>query len=205
MMLDAFAIKGEPDRTFGMMRELWQSGYDPGTDTFLATYAETSVGMNLTPVLSVTLPLDRDALGLALAEEYQERGDLAAAVDVVEQVTPSTFAAVSLAELYAQQGRWDAIVALTESVGNEDDFATFLLIQRGVAFREQGYYSASRESFKMALAPRSRTAELRHIALIERSRTYAVEGKRAMARKDLERVLAEDSNRPGIRELIDAL
>lgn len=205
MVLDAFATKGDPERVYAMLTELWVSGYDPGADEFLSTYAQTSVGMSLTPVLDVTLPLDRDALGLALAEEHQERGRLSEATDVVERVTPSTHAAVSLAELYSQQGRWDDVVALTDGVANDDDFATYLLIQRGVAFRQIGYYAASRESFKLALAPRTRMTELRHLALIERSATYAAEGKRAMARKDLERVIAEDSTRPGIRELIDAL
>lgn len=205
MVLDAFAIRDEPDRVYPMLEELWRSGYDPATDTFLATYAQTKVSLSLTPVLSVTLPLDRDALGLALAEEHQERGHLGSAIDVVEQVTPSTYAAVSLAELYSQQGRWDDVISLTEGIANEDDLSTLLLIQRGVAFREQRYHVASRESLKLALAPRSRTTELRHLALIERAATYVAQGKRAMARKDLERVLAEDSTRAGVRELIDDL
>jgi lipoprotein NlpI len=36
--------------------------------------------------------------------------------------------------------------------------------------------------------------------LIERGQTYIAEGKRALGRKDFEKVLAEDSNYPGPRE-----
>lgn len=43
---------------------------------------------------------------------------------------------------------------------------------------------------------------IRHRALLERARTYLAENKRAMARKDLERIMAEDSNYEGLRELL---
>jgi tetratricopeptide (TPR) repeat protein len=150
--------------------------------------------------IEVALPLDRDYIGLMLAELLQETGNLPAAVDVVEQLEPSTVTAVSLAELYAQQGRWEDVVDLSEGLTNEDEASTFLLIQRGIAFREQGYPDVARESFKEALRIRSRPAELRHRALVERALTYLDDGKRSLAKKDLEKVLAENSNYPGLRE-----
>ena len=36
------------------------------------------------------------------------------AIDVVEQLEPRTYSAVSLAELYAHTSRWDDVIALTE-------------------------------------------------------------------------------------------
>ena len=42
------------------------------------------------------------ALLRRLAELKQDHDDLAGAIDVVEQLEPTTYAAVSLAELYAQ-------------------------------------------------------------------------------------------------------
>ena len=41
---------------------------------------------------------------------------------------------------------------------------------------------------RSALGPRSRPAELRRLALVERGETFLAEGKKAMARKDFERV-----------------
>lgn len=41
---------------------------------------------------------------------------------------------------------------------------------------------------------------MRHRALLGRARRYEAEGKRAMAHKDLERILAEDSSYSGRSE-----
>ncbi len=209
MLLEALSRSTGPDGDHlaeQMLSELWGGGYDPATDEFLHTYApESSTEIRLTPVLTAHLPLSRDAIGLALAELLQDLGDLAGAIEVVEAVTPSTVAAVSLAELYAQAGRWNDIVHLTDGDTNSDDFSTYLLIQRGVAFRQLGFHDASRESLRAALAPRSRTPALRHLALSERALTYLAEGKKSMARRDLERILADDSDYPGVRETLAEL
>ena len=101
-----------------------------------------------------------------LAEVHQAAGNLPAAVDAVEQLTPSTVAAVSLAELYSCQRRWDDVVALTDGISNVDEAATFLLIQRAIALRELAFLDAARDAFKEALRIRSRPAALRHRALI---------------------------------------
>lgn len=50
-----------------------------------------------------------------------------------------------------EQERWADIVDLTNGLTNEDVAATFLLIQRGTALREQGYFEAAREALKEAL------------------------------------------------------
>lgn len=113
--------------------------------------------------------------------------------------TPSTISAVSLAELYIAQSRWDDVVELTNGLTNDDEAAVFLLVQRAIALRESGRPGAAREALKEALRIRSRPAGLRHLALIERAYTYMVERKPAMARKDLEKVLADDATYPGLQ------
>lgn len=129
---------------------------------------------------------EHPGVGLGLAKLHQEVGDLGAAIDVVEQLEPTTFAALSLAELYSQADRHQEVVELTEGISNEDDVTALLCVFRGVAFRETDYFGAARESFKEALKSKKRAPVVRHRALLERSRTYEAEGKRAMARKDLE-------------------
>ena len=56
-----------------------------------------------------------------------------------------------------------------------------------------------------ALRSRARAAPIRHLALAERAQNYLAQGKKAMARKDLERILAEDSNYPNVREQLAKL
>jgi Protein of unknown function (DUF4236) len=185
---------------------LWSSGYDPAGDPFLNRYMpDLTIVLGLTPEITAALPADRDALGLLLAELRQATGDIAQAIDCAESLTPSSPAAVSLAELYASQNRWNDIVELTNGLENDDDLLTYLLIQRGVAFRELRMFDAARESFKKALAARSRPATLRHLGLVERGQCYLAEGKRTMARKDFQKVLAENANYPGLADHLAAV
>jgi len=194
------------DRARELVAWVFAQGFDPAHDPFCARYLPyAGISVGVADGVTATLPLDRDTLGLSLAELYQQAGDCEAAVAVVEQLTPSTIAAVSLAELYAELERWDDVVDLTEGLTNDDEASTYLLIQRGVALREKGLHDAAREAFKEALRVRSRPAELRHKALVERSSTYNAQGKTSMARKDLERVYGENSQYPGLRELLCAL
>lgn len=193
-------------RVQALLGWLWASPYDPAADTFLTRYLPAaSLTLEVAPGIAVELPLTRDTMGLALAEAHQVAGDLKAASDVVEQVTPSTVAAVSLAELYIEQDRWDEVITMTDGLTNEDEAAMFLLVQRAAALRQTGAPGAAREALKEALRVRSRPAGLRHRALIERAYTYLAENKKAMARKDLEKVLAENSTYPGLAEAMAEL
>jgi tetratricopeptide (TPR) repeat protein len=124
---------------------------------------------------------------------------------VVEQLEPTTYSAVSLAELYALTERWDDVIELTEGIKNEDDASALLCVFRGQAFRQQGFHDAAHEALKEALRSRSREAPIRHMALAERATNYEAQGKNGMARKDLERILAEDSDYGSIRENLATL
>lgn len=76
-------------------------------------------------------------------------------------------------------------------------------MKRGSA--TQGFHDAAHEALKEALRSRSRAAPIRHFALSERAENYLAQGKKAMARKDLERILAEDSDYEGVRETLAEL
>jgi predicted negative regulator of RcsB-dependent stress response len=193
----------DSSRARALLGWLFNTGYDPATDSFVTRYlGAPAVSIPIATGIVAVMAWDRQAIGLLLAELEQEAGERATAINVVEQLEPTTVAAVSLAELYAEEGRWADIVDLTNGLTNEDEASTFLLIQRGTALREKGYFEAAREALKEALRIRSRPAELRHLALVARGHTYLAEGKKAMARKDYERVLAEDANYPGLQDML---
>lgn len=80
-----------------------------------------------------------------------------------------------------------------------------LCVFRGQAFRQQGYHDAAHEALKEALRSRSRAAPIRHLALHQQAQNYVAQGKKSMARKDLERILAEDSGYDGLREQLAEL
>lgn len=194
---------GDSERALEVCRWAWANGGELDDHPFTRKYLGSSeVTVTVARGVSATLPISRDALGLALAELEQSAGNLEAAVAVVEQLDPSPVAAVSLCELYGAQGQHDAVVDVTNGLRNEDDPTALLLALRGVALRELGHLTAAREAFKEALKSKSRDAAIRHFALVGRARTYLAENKRSMAKKDLERVLGEDASYPGVQELL---
>jgi tetratricopeptide (TPR) repeat protein len=198
-------VDGGSEEAERLLDTAFATGQDPAEDRFVSGYLVTRVKLSIATEVTAELPVGRDAVGLALAELKQRKGDLTGAIDVVEQLEPSTYAAVSLAELYAQAGRWEDIVDLTEGVQNEDDSSALLCVFRGEAFRHQGYHDAAHEVLKLALRARSRAPEIRHLALAERAENFLAQGKKAQARKDLERILAGDSTYEGVREQLERL
>jgi tetratricopeptide (TPR) repeat protein len=193
-------LTSEPNEAEQLLSEAFATGKDPAGDKFVASYLLTRLELSLAQGVTAELPVNRDAVGLALAELKQDHGDLEGAIDVVEQLEPTTYSAVSLAELYAQTERWDDVIELTEGMKNEDDASALLCVFRGQAFRHQGFHDAAHEALKEALRSRSREGPIRHKALAERAQNYLTQGKKGMARKDLERILAEDSDYPNVRE-----
>jgi len=80
-----------------------------------------------------------------------------------------------------------------------------LIILRGIAFREKGMNDAALECLKRALAKKDRSEGLLHRALFERAEIYVRLGKKAMAIKDLEKILVDDSNYPQVTEKLATL
>lgn len=205
--LGAFMIaSANPEEAERMLEAVFVSGNDPQRNTFAENYLPaTQVHVEIARGVSALLPLSRDAVGLLLAEIKQEKGLLGEAISVVERLDANTYTAVSLVELYSQAQRYVDVVELTENIRNEDDATALLCVFRGEALHEQGFSDAALTAFKEALKSKSRAKEIRHLALSERARTYEAIGKNAMARKDLERILAEDSTYEGLRDRIAAL
>jgi len=193
-------LTSEPTEAEQLLSEAFATGKDPAEDRFVSSYLFTRLELSIAQGVTAVLPVNRDAVGLALAELKQDHGDIDGAIDVVEQLEPTTYTAVSLAELYAQTERWDDVIELTEGMKNEDDASALLCVFRGQAFRQQGFHDAAHEALKESLRSRSREAPIRHLALAERAQNYLAQGKKGMARKDLERILAEDSDYPNVRE-----
>jgi tetratricopeptide (TPR) repeat protein len=192
---------GETSRALEVCRWAWSAAGDVGEHPFVRKYiGRTTVTIAVASGVEAPIPFGRDALGLALAELEQDAGNVDEAIAVVEALDPSAVAAVSLCELYLEAGRNGDVVDLTNGMANTDDSSALLVTFRAIALREQGHYVAAREAFKEALKSKSRDSAIRHKALVERAETYVKENRLAMARKDLERVLAEDATVPGVRE-----
>jgi hypothetical protein len=55
----------------------------PAEDNFISTYLHTRLELSIAEGITAELPVNRDAVGLALAELKQDEGDLDGAIDVV--------------------------------------------------------------------------------------------------------------------------
>lgn len=206
-VLDGLTHREQADlpRSVELLRWAWQYAGDVENNEFVRKYlSASSVSVPITEGVQATLPISRDAVGLALAETEQTLGNLEAAIGVVESMDPSAIAAVSLCELYLESGRYDDVIDVTNGTKNDDDPTALLVTFRGIAFREQELLSESLEALKEALKSSKRAPGIRHRALIERAGTYLLLGKKAQARKDLEKVLAEDAHYEGIRGLLSS-
>ncbi len=197
---------GDIERAEPLLDAAFRSGEDGATHPFMQKYAGAStVTLELADGVNVTMPLGREAVGLTLAELYQATGRLTQAIEVVEHLDPTFTAAVSLAELYSDAGRTPDVIELTNGVTNESDAHAFLLVLRARALREQGMFDAAREALKEAIRRRSVDPEIRRRGYLERANNHLAQGHRAQARKDLERIYAEDANYPGLIEAMTAL
>ena len=178
----------------------------PETDPFISKYAASvACSLGVTPQLSVSLPLSRVLLVLLYIENLQEQKRFDDAAKYLESEPVNSFITLSKAELFVSMERWDDIIALTTGIENTDDFSALMLTYRGIAFREQGFFDAAREAFADALRSKKRSVEIRHLSLFARAQAAIDQNRHAAARKDLEKILNEDPDYPGLRDEIAKL
>lgn len=142
------------------------------------------------------------SFGLMWAEGLQADARYQEAMDVLQDLEADQLVGIALADLEITMGDFDGAIETTEDIENEDDATAMMLILRGVAFREKGLNEAALECFKRALAKKDRSEGVTHRARYERSIAYVKAGKKAMARKDLEKILVDD---PSSKEANEAL
>lgn len=152
--------------------------------------------------ISASLPLGETLLRLAGAEALQALGRPQEAVQLVEGAVPSVPAALSLAELYGETGRWDEVVELTDGLVVQDELTAGLALLRAEAQMNLANYVAGKECLKSLATSKKFGADIRHAALALRAEIQATEGAFGRARADLEKIVAENSRYPGLREAL---
>lgn len=144
-------------------------------------------------------------LGFIYAELLQGKEKFDEALEVLNQMIPTQLVAISIADIEITKKQFDDAIETTEDVENDDDATAMLLVLRGIAFREKGMNDASLECLKRAISHKDRSEGLIHRALFERSETYMRLGKKAMAIKDLEKILVDEAKYPEVEEKLAEL
>ncbi|MGH2528914.1 MAG: tetratricopeptide repeat protein [Actinomycetota bacterium] len=158
-----------------------------------------AMGIGVTPTVSVTVPMSNLAVALMLAEAYQSTDQRQKAVELLESLGTEAPAelvfALSLADLYFEAAQWDDVVRVTEGIQtNEDDVTLSILTFRAYALNELGMTEAALALTKEALRTKKRNPDLLRFARYVRGRAYEKAGKASMARKEYEKIYAEDAN-----------
>jgi len=194
------------DKTEGWCEVLWNTRDQVFSNPLVEKYFT-----GITPQVHITQGITSNefynlqTLGFIYAEILQDAKKYDQALSVLHQMRPDQIVAISIADIEITKGDFDAAIETTEDIENVDDATAMLLILRGIAFREKSLNDASTECFKRALASKKRAEELRHRAYFERAETYIRMGKKAMAIKDLERILVDDASYPGVEEKLEKL
>lgn len=189
------------DALYTLSEVAWRNHEKLAQEKIFLKYAPTLVtSIQVTRGVSQEIRFGIDALGMLRIEILQLKGKYQEALDVAHSITPNQISALSVCECEVLLKKWDEVIATTEDIENEDEATAMLLIYRGIAFREKGLYEAAIESFKSARSSKKRHEDVLNKALFERALTYKAQGKKAAARKDLEKIFATDSDFPGVAE-----
>ena len=156
---------------------------------------------------AVTTRVLYDAAGFALAAAnfHTAIGNYDRALELFQMYPPRAAARLQAVVVHQQRKDPEAVLAATDGVTNEDDLTAILLVARGAAFRELGRYDAAREVLGQVTRFRSRAPDIRHDAFAERALTHLAQGRRSQARKDAERILADDSTNERAHDILRQL
>jgi len=164
----------------------------------------------VTEEVTASLRFDMRAAYLTLAEVYQHQGRTQDAAGVIKTAIAAGYRdpllVLSLAELYNDLEMDDELIAIAQGVENTDDVNLAIMFYMGQAMTRKGYYDAAVTVLKAAVAKRKdRSGALLMDARYALAQAYEQSGKKAMARKQYEQVLAKDFDYRDVKERVDRL
>lgn len=167
--------------------------------------------LEITPEFTLRIGPDLRGVVLLMAELLQDRGEVEGALEwargLLQRDPSDLVAALSTAELLDGLGGRDAeILSATDRADHETVEGTACLLYRARALRRMGMLDAARDVLTTAVRRKAgRPQGLLHALWLERAEVYAAQGRKAQARRDIERIMAEDSSFEGVAELLAAL
>ena len=139
------------------------------------------------------------------SEILQALGQPEKALEIIQKAPESDYKEVAILDLYLSLKRYEDVIDETEDTENEDDFTAIKLIFRSMAMSQENMHDVAIETFTMALAKKSRSEDILNFARYERANTYLAMGKKAMAIKDLNKILAVDYDNQDARDKLEEI
>lgn len=163
--------------------------------------------IDVTPHVSVSVPVNGLATTLLLVELYQSKGRAAEAIGLLEELeelSGDPVITLSLCELYAGQGIWDGIIERAKDIKDEDNIGLETLIFYGRAMQGKGLHQAAVEVFTRALRKqKDRLPHLLNEARYWRALSYQAMGRRAQANRELQKLFADAPDFRDVAERLD--
>ncbi|MBE3551231.1 MAG: hypothetical protein BLITH_0745 [Brockia lithotrophica] len=169
------------------------------------TFAKYGIHPNFTLLfpygIALTAPADQKGLLLALAQVYEDLGKVAEALTFLEHLANNQpqdeLARLCLvhALMHGTPGEeaYRRVLQLTAFLPNETPVHTLLLLYRARALKGLGLLEAAKETLTQALRrKKDRPSELMKALRYERALLYEDMGNPRQARKELEKIYAED-------------
>ncbi|MFM8961266.1 MAG: DUF4236 domain-containing protein [Actinomycetota bacterium] len=186
--------------------EIWNRRRELVKNSLFVDYTKGfEITLKVAPGVAIPMQYGFDAFGLSYIEVLQMGGKYEEALSVAESLSPNQATALAVCENELQLRRWKDVLETTEEIENVDDATALLLIYRAIALREQGLFDAAIETLRLARSSKKRNEDVLNKALFERALCYEKLGKKALARKDLEKIIATDSDFPGVLESLSRL
>lgn len=189
-----------------LAKELWPRRAELFSDRFVRKYlVGIYPAVQITRGISSSGSYSAQTLGFIVSELLQAEGKIEEAIAILNEMAPDQLVGIALADIEISSGDYDGAIETTEDIENEDDATAMMLVLRGIAFREQEMNDAALECFKRAIAKKARSEGVIHRGLYERAMTYKKLGKKAAAKKDLEKILVDEPKAEGVNVALASL
>jgi tetratricopeptide (TPR) repeat protein len=189
---------GSEFKAIELLEKVVQSDGEFPTPLMEKYLASTELEINVTPRVTVVVPVGGLAATLLLVELYQSARRVREAIALLEELvelSPEPALILSLCELYASREIWEGIIDHAQGVEPVDDVSLEIAIYYGRAMQEKGLHDAAISVFSKALSKKKdRNPELLHDAAYWRAISYQAQGKHGQARKEFEILYAEAPN-----------
>ena len=158
--------------------------------------SDMEIEIDITPNVTVVMPVDGLAATLLLIELYQSQRRVREAIALLEEVDAlanEPCLTLSLCELYASRNLWDNIIERAKNTESVDDVTLETMIFFGRALYEKQLYEAAITVFGKALRrTKDRKPTLLHEAMYWRAMSYQAQGKQRQANTEFQKLFAEN-------------